>query len=257
MARSITTQYLVQQLRDLGIHFGDVLLVHTSLSAIGPVDGGPQGFIQALQCALGSTGTLVMPSMSVDDIHTFDPATTECAWLGVTANTFWRLPGVSRGNSPHSFAAIGRHAAILTRPQPWDLPHGTQTPVGWLAALDAKVLLAGVAHSSNSTIHLAEFLAGVPYRTSTSLTILQAGKPVAVNYGEINHCCRRFDQMDGWMDQAGWQTKGSLGNGLGRLMRSRHILQAAIPRLRADPFLFLHPVGVDEECDAARASLPA
>ena len=61
------------------------------------------GLIAALQTALGPEGTLVMPSMSSDDDHPFDPKTTPCAEMGVVAETFWRVPGVLRSDSPHAF----------------------------------------------------------------------------------------------------------------------------------------------------------
>src|SRR5688572_10855896 len=38
------------------------LLVHTSFRAVRPIEGGPLGLIEALRAALGSDGTLVLPS---------------------------------------------------------------------------------------------------------------------------------------------------------------------------------------------------
>ncbi len=76
------------------------------------------GLIAALQTALGPEGTLVMPSMSSDDDHPFDPKTTPCAEMGVVAETFWRVPGVLRSDSPHAFAAIGSQAVQITAPHP-------------------------------------------------------------------------------------------------------------------------------------------
>ena len=61
---STSRDVLVWQLLDLGIQPGAVLLVHTAFSRVGPVEGGPSGLIAALRDALGSDGTLVMPSMS-------------------------------------------------------------------------------------------------------------------------------------------------------------------------------------------------
>lgn len=97
---------LIQQLLELGVKPGSVLLVHTSFSKVKPVENGPRGLITALRSALGAQGTLVMPSMTSDDDHTFDPEVTPCTEMGVVADTFWRLPGVLRSCSPHAFAAL-------------------------------------------------------------------------------------------------------------------------------------------------------
>ena len=75
------------------------------------------GAIAALREALGPAGTLVMPGMTEDD-DPFDPRQTPCPGLGVVADTFWRMPGVLRSNSPFSFSAAGAQAGSRppTRP---------------------------------------------------------------------------------------------------------------------------------------------
>jgi len=70
--------------------------------------------VAALLQAIGPTGTLVMPSMSDDDQHPFDARTTSCLAMGIVAETFWRMPGVLRSDSPHAFAAVGPEAARIT-----------------------------------------------------------------------------------------------------------------------------------------------
>ncbi len=115
---------LVRQLLDLGVQPGTVLLVHTSFSKVGPVEGGPLGLIEALRDILGPNGTLIMPSMSSDDDHPFDPKSTPCLDMGIVAEMFWQCPGVLRSNNPHAFAAAGplarwqiglQHGTLSTR----------------------------------------------------------------------------------------------------------------------------------------------
>lgn len=245
----------LDQLRALGVPLGATLVVHTSFSRIGPVEGGPAGLIAALEAAVAPGGTLVMPSMSDDDDHPFDPHSTPCLGLGVVADAFWRLPGVLRGDTPHAFAARGPAAAEITAPQPLDLPHGPDSPVGRVYARDGLVLLLGVGHDGNTTIHLAEALAGVRYRRSQHVTVLRDGRPVRVEYGEIDHCCQNFALVDGWLDARGLQRRGSVGRAEARLVRSRDVVAVVTERLRNDETAFLHPYGVDEECDEARDSL--
>ncbi|MGH8546846.1 MAG: AAC(3) family N-acetyltransferase, partial [Gammaproteobacteria bacterium] len=122
MSREVVLQHeLMAQLVGLGVKPGGVLLVHTSFSKVAPVEGGPHGLIAALRSVVGPEGTLVMPSMTDDDDHPFDPETTACKGMGVVADSFWRLPGVLRSNSPHAFAAVGPRAAQITAEHPLDV----------------------------------------------------------------------------------------------------------------------------------------
>jgi aminoglycoside N3'-acetyltransferase len=246
---------LTAQLRDLGVAAGGVLLVHTSFSRTGPVENGPLGLIRAIQAALGPDGTLVMPSMSDDDDHPFDARATSCISMGVAADTFWRLPGVRRSDSPHAFAAAGPEADRITAAHPWNFPHGLDSPVGRVYDLDGQVLLLGVGHDANTTIHLAEALAGVRYRRRKSLTIVEDGTPVRRLYDEIDHCCENFALVDGWLDERGRQQHGRVGYGEARLASAREIVATVADRLRTNETVFLHEPGVDAECDDARASI--
>ena len=177
--REIPGAELTAHLLELGVTPGGVLLVHSSFSRVGPVEGGPGGLILALQAALGPTGTLVMPSMSDDDDHPFDRRTTPCLGMGVVAETFWRMPGVLRSDSPHAFAAIGPHAARITADHPIDVPHGLNSPVGRVYELDGQILMLGVGHDANTTVHLAEALEGCGTTARNSPRSCKAGRPCA------------------------------------------------------------------------------
>jgi aminoglycoside 3-N-acetyltransferase len=248
---------ITRQLLALGVEPGSVLVVHTAFSRVAPVEGGPHGLIEALQAAVGPTGTLVMPSMSDDDEHPFDPAETPCRGMGVVADTFWRMAGVVRSDSPHAFAARGAKAAAIAAPHPLDVPHGLDSPVGRVCERDGQVLLLGVGHDANTTMHLAENVAGVRYRAPKHVTVLDAGRPTRHEYSEVDHCCGNFALMDGWLEADGRQRRGVVGSAEARLMRSRDVVEAALVRLRAEETVFLHRPGVCGECDEARASLPA
>jgi aminoglycoside N3'-acetyltransferase len=196
-----------------------------------------------------------MPSMSDDDDAPFDPAATPCLGMGIVADTFWRRPGVKRSDSPHSFAATGPAADLITAPHPIDAPHGLDSPVGRVYDLEGDVLLLGVKHDSNTTVHLAENLASVRYRRRKQLTVLKDGRPERLDYGEIDHCCERFGLLDDWLGDR--QRRGFIGNARARLIASKDVVAVATEHLRLDETVFLHPGGTDEECDEARASIPA
>jgi aminoglycoside N3'-acetyltransferase len=239
---------LIAELRALGVRPGGVLLVHTALSKVG---SSPGGVIEALLAAVGATGTLVMPSMADDDDVPFDPASMPCRAVGVVADTFWRLPGVLRSDNPHAFAAFGPQAAYLTQPHPIDIPHGVDSPPGRVFHLDGSVLLLGVGHDCNTTLHVAEAIAGVRYRQPKYATVLENGGPKRYEYGETDHCCEKFALVDGWLRDR--QRRGKVGNAEARLARSRDIVEAALARLRQDETVFLHARGQCSECDLARA----
>jgi aminoglycoside N3'-acetyltransferase len=248
---------LTEQLHTLGVDEGDVLLVHTSYRAVRPVDGGPAALVAALQSAVGDDGTLVMPSWGDDDNSPFDPATTSVsADLGVTAATFAHMAGVRRSAHPFAFAAVGRHAdEIVADPLPTP-PHRLESPVGRVWELDGKVLLLGVGHDADTTIHLAEVLARVPYGVPKHCTVLDDGRSVRVDYLENDHCCQRFALADQWVRATGVQREGRVGNAHARLSRSREIVQVVRDRLERSPLIFLHaPDDNCGECDAARRSV--
>jgi aminoglycoside N3'-acetyltransferase len=248
---------IARQLRALGVQPGGVLLVHIAFRAVRPVAGGPHGLIAALTEAVGPDGTLVMPSWSGDDDAPFDRVTSPAAEdLGITADLFWREPGVLRSDHAQAFAARGPLAPrILADPLPLP-PHIPESPVGRVHDLDGQVLLLGAGHDANSTLHLAELIAGVPYALPKSLTVLREGRPVRVHYRENDHCCGRFALADGWLRARGQQAEGRVGQAHARLMRSRDLVSVACEHLTRDPLIFLHPADAGcADCDEARASI--
>jgi len=254
--RELTRSEVAAQLHTLGVEPGGVLLVHTSFRATRPVEGGPLGLIEALRDALGPDGTLVMPSWSGEDDQPFDRTSTAAdPSLGVVADMFWRLPGVLRSEHCFACAATGPRArSILSDPLPLP-PHIPESPVGRVHQEDGHVLLLGVGHVANTTLHLAELLAGVPYRVPRHCTVLRDRRPVRLDYRENDHCCARFALADDWLRARGLQSEGPVGHAHARLARARHIVEVALERLARDPLLFLHgPDAECGECDDARSS---
>jgi len=177
-----TVDSLVGDLSRLGVLPGDLLMVHTSLSSLGWVVGGADAVIRALEQAVGPDGTLMMPAHSNglsdpagwanpavpegwwpvirDHMPAFDPATTPTRALGQVAELFRTRPGVRRSAHPHfSFTAKGPLAEMLLNPHPLDFPMGEESPLARLYDRNGRVLLLGVGHDSNSTLHLAEYRA--------------------------------------------------------------------------------------------------
>lgn len=243
---------VVGQLRALGVREGMVLLVHTMFSQTGPVEGGPNGLIDALLEAVGPSGTLVMPSWSADDDEIFDPATYEVdEHLGVVADEFWQRAGVARGTHPFAVAAYGPLADEIAGAPFVVPPHAADSGVARVHDNDGWVLLLGVDHDGDTTIHLGELLAKVPYAVPRHITVLENGEPKRIDYGENDHCCQRFILVGDWLRERGRQREGVVGYGRAQLALSRDVVATVIEELADDPCRFLHSRGTCESCDEA------
>jgi aminoglycoside N3'-acetyltransferase len=123
---ALTSQDLIQGFRDIGVHSGMMLEVHSSLSSLGYVEGGAATVIAALMACVGERGSLVMPaftvtkSLKLDDddrrrgltckVRIFDEASNEPSGMGVIPDTFRQMPGVLTGSGLHRVSAWGRDA---------------------------------------------------------------------------------------------------------------------------------------------------
>lgn len=176
-----TTTSLLADLGRLPQMSGATVLVHSSLSALGWVCGGPVAVVEALVAAVGPTGTLVMPTHSGPPdpaqwhnpavpqswwptirAHTplFDPATTPTRGMGAVVDVFRDRPEVVRSHHPDvSFAAGGPTAQQICGSHSLAYRLGEGSPLARLYEADGWVLLLGVGHSVNSSLHLGEYRA--------------------------------------------------------------------------------------------------
>lgn len=257
--REVPITEVVAALEALGVEAGDVLLVHASFRAVRPVERGPAGLLDALGLAVGPEGTLVMPSWTGDNDRLFDSVTTPASrTLGVVADTFRQLPDVERSDHPFAFAARGPRAAQIVSDPFVIPPHQHHSPVGKVLDCDGKILLLGVDHDSNTSLHLAELLARVPYARAQHITVLRNGEPTRIDYFENDHCCRLFRRVNKWLNRCALQSQGTVGNASAKLIRSRDLIDVALAELDWDPFVFLHPRGSRcDECADAWQGVPA
>ncbi len=152
---------LSRDLRRLGVRKGMMLMVHSSLSSIGPVRGGADTVVEALLDAVGPGGTLLMPSFNHFQAHVYNPLVTPTT-NGAIAEAFRRRPDAVRSLHPsHAVAAIGPHGRELCEQH---LEHGiwsAESPIGRLVSGGGFVLCLGVDHRTTTVYHVAE-LAGNP-----------------------------------------------------------------------------------------------
>ncbi len=153
-------QALIDDLLALGIDPKGTLLVHSSMKAIGAVEGGADTVLDALSEVM-QEGLLLLPTHSwADDNLTegvFDPD-KEPSCVGILTNLFRQRPGVIRSLHPtHSVAALGRNAtAFIEGEETCTTPCSRNGVWGRLYDVDAQILLLGCDLTSNTFIHGVE-----------------------------------------------------------------------------------------------------
>ncbi|WP_049661293.1 AAC(3) family N-acetyltransferase, partial [Kitasatospora sp. MY 5-36] len=70
--RPLTTADLVEGWRRVGVREGMALIVHSSLSSLGRVEGGAAAVVAGLREAVGPGGTVAVPAFTSGTVH--DPA---------------------------------------------------------------------------------------------------------------------------------------------------------------------------------------
>jgi aminoglycoside 3-N-acetyltransferase len=159
---------IAAQLRACGVTPGGVVLVHSSLKALGPVPGGPRTVIAGLQDALGPAGTLLMPALSYVSVTPAQPVfdvTKTPSNVGAIAEQFRTMPGVRRSAHPtHSVCGIGRQADALLAHHCQDTsPCGPHSPFTLLPKYNGTILFLGCGLQPNTSMHAVEELVEPPY----------------------------------------------------------------------------------------------
>jgi len=248
-----TVASLSADLRALGLAEGDVVALHASTRRVGFVVGGPQAIVQALLDVLGPPGTLVVPTHTPENTDPagwqnppvpeswwpaireqapgFDPVITPASrWMGILAETVRTWPGAVRSNHPQvSFAAIGRQAREVTAGHRLDDALGDSSPLGTLYRLDGKVLLLGVGHDSNTSLHLAEWRQPEPPRHRTGSSIRRPdGSASWTTWIDVAEDESDFETMGADFETAAQATSvGPVGNATARLMPQPQLVDFA------------------------------
>ena len=239
-----TRQSLADDLRALGVEAGMTLIMHSSLKSLGWVCGGPVAVIQALMDVVTASGTIVVPTQTsdysdpalwqhppvpqswwqiiYDTMPAYDPRITPCRFMGVIVETFRTLPGVLRSDHPaDSFAAWGRYAEQVIKGHTLDYGLGEGSPLARICDLDGWVLLLGVGHDSNTSMHLAEYRAPHPEQTMLGAPILEDGQRVWKNYQDIEINSDIFPEIGADFERTGQVHMAKVGSADARLFRQR------------------------------------
>ncbi len=220
-----TKSAIIKQLKSMGIREDDTITIHTSLRAIGEVEGRAEGLIEALREIVAS-GLLLIPShtyrnireVPVYDVRTTMPCIGTLPCIAVQlANTAYDNGDTTcrRSLHPcHSVVAIGQDALSYIEDDRY-----TTTPCpltgsyGKLIPRHGKILLAGVGLERNTFMH------GIFQATSTEE---HAPYPVLVRGYDGTETSRftsdswgysgNFCQYQDILTEKGILTFGKLGN---------------------------------------------
>lgn len=140
-----------------------VMMIHSSMSALGTVPLGASTVLAALKRAAEShRATIVMPAHSDRDQESghvlFDRRRTTCVRMGALAEVFRKDTRTIRSAHPLlSFAAQGPLARSLMSGHAPRTGLGPRSPAGKLLREDALILMLGVGYDSCTLLHLAEY----------------------------------------------------------------------------------------------------
>ncbi len=245
---NISLNALLDDLKALGLSEGDKVLVHTSLSKVGMVEGGPKGFVSAIAKTVGKSGLAVFPTLtgtpedSASKPPYFDVRNSPC-WTGKVPEAARVYPGAIRSLHPtHSVAVIGSKAKELVNGHEFsDTPCGEQSPYGILAKSGGKILLVGVNHDSNTTFHTAEEYAKSPFHMlelpalATIVDYSGEARKISVR---LHHWGteRDFNLLEEQFIAKGIEKIGTIGKATCRLIESGPMIEIILEALRKDPY---------------------
>jgi aminoglycoside 3-N-acetyltransferase len=254
----ITASMISEALTIAGVSEGSLIMVHSSLSRLGWVAGGAHAVVNTLLRQVGDTGTVVMPSLSSDlsdpaawvnppvpadwwqtirdEIPAYDPNLTPTTSVGAVVECFRHVPGAVRSEHPaDSFVAVGPLAERIVHPHALAPAFGEGSPLARLYELDATIVLLGVGHGNNTTLHLAEGRAACARRTMRyGVPMLVDGQRQWVEFVDLDYDSDDFERLGDAFAATGGQRVVPLGVGSVTTCSARDIVDFAVGWMSAN-----------------------
>ncbi|MGM0900850.1 MAG: aminoglycoside N(3)-acetyltransferase [Bacillota bacterium] len=247
---------LKKQLTELEIYAGDHIMVHSSLSSMGWIAGGPQAVVEALLETVTETGTIVMPAQSADNsdpsywmlppvpkewhqpirdhFPAYDPHLSPLREMGKIAECLHRHPHTVRSPHPaHSFIAWGKNAAEWMKDQPLEDSFGEGSPLGKMMKAEVKIVLIGTGFDSCTSLHYAEFMQEDRKTYPQGAAVMINGKRVWRTYDCVEMDSDRFPELV--EDFEGKILEGNLGMAKTLVVEMRPLVEFGIQWLKTHP----------------------
>jgi aminoglycoside 3-N-acetyltransferase len=239
---------IADDLSGVGVRQGGVLLVHSSLRALGHVPGGAETVILGLLDALGSGGTLLMPALSYDHVTrthpVFDVRRTPSN-VGAIPEFFRTRPGTRRSVHPtHSVCGVGPLTDALLADHHLDsTPCGSHSPFHYLPDCGGQLLMLGCGLQPNTSMHAIEEMVKPPYLFGPPLTyhlVLADGQVQSKTH--LRHAfagwVQRYDRVAPLLDGNDLRSGSVLAADV-FLIEVLALWDAALAALRQDCFYFV------------------
>jgi aminoglycoside 3-N-acetyltransferase len=254
MDKSDAVQRIADDVLSVGVREGGLLLVHSSLRALGNVPGGPETVILGLLRALGPKGTLLMPALTYEHVRSahpyFDVRQTPSN-VGAIPEFFRTRPGTRRSVHPtHSVCGVGPLTDVLLGDHLLDsTPCGPHSPFHLLPQHEGQILMLGCGLRPNTSMHAIEELVEPPYLFAPPLSyqlVLDDGRALDRTYIRHNFMGwrQRYDRVEEVLDEDALKRDSVLAAQV-FLIESLAMWDAVLKTMRQDP---LHFVDRSEPC---------
>ena len=249
----VTKDDITLGLVNLGLKTGDLLMVHSSLSSIGFVEGGAKTIVDCLLDVLGNEGTLVVPTFtypsavtdSVDEMWVFDPSSTNSGVGSITNEVIRRSSSRRSIHLWHSVSAIGPLSELIVsagRSSAWDF----DSPMSWILSNGGSILLLGVPYQNLTAIHVWEVEFQVDYRRDYYIE-RRLRKPDGkiepllsrVHSPKESYPGQDFNRFGERLEGDNKVNKGSVGNAIARLFSAEDAYSLAKKMYQEDKKCFL------------------
>jgi len=257
LRKVLTKVEFLDAFQRVGVRQGETVMVHSSLSKFGFVEGGEDTVIDALLETIGPQGTLVMPSLSFSWLGQppYDIRQTP-SQVGIITEAFRKRPGVLRSPHPtHSVVAYGPKAeSIVSSHTPNRPVFDKEGAYGKIYELGAWILMLAPL-GTNTIMHMAEERAGVPF-PDLQAHIMEDGKRhnVIVKRAPWH---ANFDEHYRVLFERGLIQSTCLGEGEIYYMRSRDAVDIALENVKLNPLMVTEDGCLCEFCQTVRSKFKA